>query len=573
MPPSFVGKCLPSIKLMEAELTEQFASADHGFLKKIAQFVPDTFKELREVDLVEFSALGAMNMLKYVSGLQRFCIPEDVFWYALWNTDADGDRLLIKGNGGSTCVVGWHEVSVAFGASHGEAEEFRAIKINNKNFAQYRPGEYLPETVETNAARKLVNGQPYEEISYYKEAASYGPTYFLMTVICELFWCNGRSTRFTTPMVYAYMRSIHGFNTNWAKVILHCLKIEICFLRAHSPENTKVTPVVWAPVFIPILYAFRSTVFAGTQLATPDAWVPWVHMTKEGEIDLKGLYAKFPATIEDIKLIRESCQLSDKIPIAEPVNGAPADGNAALVPSKMPARKRAREVQVIPDDATDAEPQRNVRTRTTSRRKSIVTADPGPSTFDSSPTDEDSSGGCDILDPVIHDFGQKMGPVLADIISKRMQVTLGPRLVDANVVQDLKSKLAALTTKLAESERSRTSLHARVEALKAELIQSSEKAATEAAADSAAKLAKLQQDHTVLQQQLQTEKAAVGKFKAALQTEVQKISNLEQQIVSQKEDIESHKFTAERAERAQSGLRTELAQVKTELRMLQISGN
>ncbi|KAL3683978.1 hypothetical protein R1sor_002000 [Riccia sorocarpa] len=270
------------------------------------------------------------------------------FWYALWNTDADGDRLLIKGTGGSTCVVGWHEVSVAFGASHGEAKEFRAIKINNKNFAQYRPGEYLPETVETNAQRKLVNGQPYEEISYYKEAAPYGATYFLMTIICVLFWCNGRSTRFTTPMVYAYMRSIHGFSTNWAKMILHCLKIEICFLqkRARSPDNTKVTPIVWAPVFLRILYAFRSTVFAGTQLATPDAWVPWVHMTKEGEIDLKGLHAKFPATIEDIKLIRESCKLSDKIPIAEPVVGAPSNGNAALVPSKMPARKRARDVQV-----------------------------------------------------------------------------------------------------------------------------------------------------------------------------------------------------------------------------------
>ncbi|KAL3676223.1 hypothetical protein R1sor_026171 [Riccia sorocarpa] len=195
-----------------------------------------------------------------------------------------------------------------------------------------------------------------------------------------------------------------------------------------------------------------------------------------------------------------------------------------------------------------------------------------------------------------------------------MQVSLGPRLVDANVCQELKSKLAALTTNLAESERSRTCLHARVEALKAELIQSSERTATEAAvstglliqkelqqvkqeasnakttiskletdlkvarkdvatqtegedklkvqlrsltgqmevlkAESAAKLAKLQQDHTVLQQQLQTEKAAVGKFKAALQTEVQKISNLEQQIVSLKEDIESHKFSADRAERA-----------------------
>ncbi|KAL3676289.1 hypothetical protein R1sor_026237 [Riccia sorocarpa] len=276
--PAFVGKRLPSIRLMEVDLADQYASAGTDFLKKTAQFVPYTFKDLADVDLVEFSAMTNMNMLKYVTGIQRYCVPEDVFWYAFWNTDADGDRLLIKGTSGATCVVGWHEVSVAFGASHGveespsrqhdngEAEEFRAIKINNKAFSQYKPQEFLPKTVETNAQRKLVNGQPYEEISYYKEAAPYGPTYYLMSIIAELFWCNGRSTRFTTPMVYAYMRSVHGFQTNWAKVILHCLKTEIAFLqkRAQTPDNTKATPIIWSPVFIRVLYAFRTTIFAGT---------------------------------------------------------------------------------------------------------------------------------------------------------------------------------------------------------------------------------------------------------------------------------------------------------------------
>ncbi|KAL3698402.1 hypothetical protein R1sor_012478 [Riccia sorocarpa] len=321
MPTPFVGKRLPSIRLMEADYADQYASAGTDFLKKTAQFVPYTFKDLADLDLVEFSAMTNMKMLKYVTGIQQFCVPEDVFWYAFWNTDAEGDRLLIKGTSGSTCVVGWHEVS-------------------------YKPQEFLTETVEANAQRKLVNGQPYEEISYYKDAAPYGPTYTLMSVIAELFWCNGRSTRFTTPMVYAYMRSVHGFQTNWAKVILHCLKTEIAFLqkRARAPDNTKVTPIIWAPVFIHILYAFRSTIFAGTQLASPEAWVSWLHMSKDGELDLKGLLTKFPEPIDDLKVIRESCKLTDNIPLAEPVacgpEGAPPNGTVQVVTPKLTVRKR-----------------------------------------------------------------------------------------------------------------------------------------------------------------------------------------------------------------------------------------
>ncbi|KAL3696468.1 hypothetical protein R1sor_010544 [Riccia sorocarpa] len=96
----FVGK----------RLSSQFASAFHGFLKKIAQFVSLTFKDHKDVDEVELSAMNALKMLKYVTGVQRCCVPEDVFWYSFWNTDADGDRLLIKGMDGATCVIGWHEV-------------------------------------------------------------------------------------------------------------------------------------------------------------------------------------------------------------------------------------------------------------------------------------------------------------------------------------------------------------------------------------------------------------------------------------------------------------------------------
>ncbi|KAL3694848.1 hypothetical protein R1sor_008499 [Riccia sorocarpa] len=349
MPTALAGKGLPSIRLMEADLSAGFASAPAGFLKKIARF--------------------------------RLCVPEDVFWYALWNTDAEGDRLLIKGCSGATCVVGWHEVAVAFRANHADSEEFRAMKINNKNFSQYQPGQFLLETVETNAQRKLVNGQPYEEISYYKEAAPYGPTYTLMNVIAELFWCIGRSTRFTTPQVYAYMRSLHGFQTNWAKVILQNLRTEIVFLqkRARAPENTKPTRVIWAPIFTRILFAFRETIFSGTPLAHPDGWVAWTHMSKEGELDLAGLHAKFPEPIVHLNVIRDNCKLTDQIPLAEPVNGdslAMVAGTAPIA-SKLPARKRSRDDQDAIQVSTPANkdngqsstsPERTVRTRFTKKR-------------------------------------------------------------------------------------------------------------------------------------------------------------------------------------------------------------
>ncbi|KAL3687744.1 hypothetical protein R1sor_014053 [Riccia sorocarpa] len=482
---AIVGKRLPSIRLMEAQFSSSLASAPQEFLQKIAQFVPYSFKELADVDLVEYSALCAFNLIKYVTGIQRLCVPEDVFWYAFWNTDADGDRILIKGCSGSTCVMGWHKIAVAFGANHTDPEEFRAIKINNKNFSQYRAGEYLAETVETNAQWKLVNGQPYEEISYYKEVAPYGPTYFLMNVIAELFWCNGRSTRFTTPMVYAYMRSLHGFHTNWAKVILHCLKTEILFLqkRVRMCENTKATLVIWAPVFIRILYAFRETIFAGTPLATADSWVAWVHLSKEGDIDSRGLHSKFPDPIEDLKRIRESCKLSDSIPIAEPVIGEPVGAVTTCTPSKMPIRKRSLEIQdngdvPEPDDidpepskSSSESPPRMVRTRLTKKRKDVVASptNPGPS---AGPDDDVIEVGRS-ADPIFRDFGKNLGIAIGKIASKKLEAAFLPLLVNAKASDAFKQQLADVSMKKQEAERQRSDLNHQVTALKAELASKS----------------------------------------------------------------------------------------------------
>ncbi|KAL3676288.1 hypothetical protein R1sor_026236 [Riccia sorocarpa] len=347
-------------------------------------------------------------------------------------------------------------------------------------------------------------------------------------------------------------------------------------------------------------------------------------MSKDGELDLKGLLTKFPNPIDDLKVIRESCKLTDQIPLAEPVVGGPegalANGNADITTPKLTVRKRGRD---------DKDPVRVVRTRVTTKGRSIVVADAGPSAPASSPTESGSSGELVVFDPIFHDFGQKMGPVLAEVMSKRLQASFGPLLLEAKAGESLKQQLAQINTKLAESEGSRSKLNAQVEALKAELLQCKQKVASEAAvaagqalqrelhqvkhdaANSKTSIANLERELNAarkdiairtekeenlkaqlksyagqmealkaesssnldnIQQQLQTEKMAANKFKDLLHKEVSKVSDLDEQLVVLKGEIDNQKFLAERAEKAQSTPRAELSKFKTELRMLQIAG-
>ncbi|KAL3689528.1 hypothetical protein R1sor_015837 [Riccia sorocarpa] len=139
-------------------------------------------------------------MVKYVTGLQRHCLPTDVFFWTIFNTDAEGDRLVIKGANGNANVIGWPEIAVAFGAHHDPHEEFRSNKVMQSKLRDLQPELFLPQAVESNPNKKLVNGQRYEECLYYREAAPYDPTYYLMTIIAEIFWSAGRAPRFLTPM-------------------------------------------------------------------------------------------------------------------------------------------------------------------------------------------------------------------------------------------------------------------------------------------------------------------------------------------------------------------------------------
>ncbi|KAL3685467.1 hypothetical protein R1sor_003489 [Riccia sorocarpa] len=292
MPTALVGKGLPSIRLMEADLSAGFASAPVGFLKKIAQFVPYTFKELVDLELVEFSAMNAFNLLKYDAGVQRLCVLEDVFWYAFWNTDAEGDRLLIKGCLGATCVEY---------ALH-DAPSIRIHEIPSRVSNQLGQGHFA---------------QPPDRDSILQK-------------------------------------------------------------RVRTAENTKPTSVIWGPIFTHILFAFRETIFSGTPLAHPDGWVVWTHMSKEGELDLVGLHAKFPDPIVHLNVIRDNCKLTDQIPLAEPVNGdSLAVAGTAPITRKLPACKRPRDDQDAIQVRTPANkdngqsstsPERTVCTRLTKKR-------------------------------------------------------------------------------------------------------------------------------------------------------------------------------------------------------------
>ncbi|KAL2620934.1 hypothetical protein R1flu_001139 [Riccia fluitans] len=209
------GQRLPTIRLMDEELYHASTTEQIQKFRSRIQFVPYSFKEMKDLDLVKILAMYCLNMLKYIASLQRHCVPEDIFLWDLKNMDADGDpRLLVKGARGGTNIIGWNKIAVVFGAKHNDKEDFRSIKVMHMTLDKYNPWAYLPASVEHNPNKKLVSGQPYEEVLYCKDVAPYGPTYHLMATVAELFWSAGRSKRFLTPMILAYLCGLHGHGYN-----------------------------------------------------------------------------------------------------------------------------------------------------------------------------------------------------------------------------------------------------------------------------------------------------------------------------------------------------------------------
>ncbi|KAL2611948.1 hypothetical protein R1flu_023640 [Riccia fluitans] len=200
------GQRLPTIWLMDEDLYKATTTEQIRRFRSRIQFVPYSFKELKDLDHVKILVMYVLNMLKYVTSLQRHCVPEDIFLWDIMNTNAEDDCLLVKDTRGGTNVIGWNEIAIIFGAKHNKKEDFQSIKR-------------------------------YEETFYYKDAAPYGPMYHLMTIVAELFWSHGRSNRFLILMILAYLCGLHGHNYNWAKAILHDIWSKILFLQSRERSN------------------------------------------------------------------------------------------------------------------------------------------------------------------------------------------------------------------------------------------------------------------------------------------------------------------------------------------------
>ncbi|KAL3675771.1 hypothetical protein R1sor_025719 [Riccia sorocarpa] len=149
-----VGRHLPTINIMDDTLLKDFTLPEHKSAMDRIVFLPYTFKELKEVELVEFFAICAFGITSYITVLQRQLVPWDLFYWGLFNCDTSDERLIITGLNGSATVVGWLELDMAFGAKHNEDDEFRATKIMQKQLLPYNPNDFLPVFTEKNTNKE-----------------------------------------------------------------------------------------------------------------------------------------------------------------------------------------------------------------------------------------------------------------------------------------------------------------------------------------------------------------------------------------------------------------------------------
>ncbi|KAL3688426.1 hypothetical protein R1sor_014735 [Riccia sorocarpa] len=221
------GNRLRTMELLDASIMSQYSSPFHLSLKSITDFVPYTYKDIKDVDLIEYSALRHFGMLPYITSMGRHCVPQ---------------------------------------------------------LLPYKPTDFLPETVEYDVSEELGSGKDSQEVIYYREAAPYGPTYYLMMLIAEVFWSNFRGNRFLMSMVYSYLPALHGNPYNWAKAILKSLSLEITFLQNEARAAVKHT---------------RKNV--------------------QGDISPAELADKFHVPITNLHLIREHCTFKeiDDLPQAD----------------------------------------------------------------------------------------------------------------------------------------------------------------------------------------------------------------------------------------------------------------
>ncbi|KAL3694237.1 hypothetical protein R1sor_007888 [Riccia sorocarpa] len=468
----------------------------------------------------------------------------------------------------------------------------------HKQLLPYRPCDFLPETVERNPNRELVNGGDYEEVHFYKEAAPYGPTFYLMSVIAELFWGQSKNPRFQTPQVYAYLRGLHGHVCNWAKAVLKVLRSEIANLQKLGKSTVrKAIPIIWAPLFMHILYWNRAKIFAGSSLEDSAAWVQWQMTTKEGDITVAGLQSKFPKPLTDLDDVRARCKLPDIIT----VHGSPQDG--VSVRPKGP-QTRVTKRKVAPNLVNNPKQQK------TTPRKVIANPSSAENTY---------MGVVTSVAWTVEKLAEELSTDLSTIILQKYGLILEP-LTDAaeatlpwkakfltleeagrvavedarkireereKKIQDLQAHLGSVTTlwnsaksncevketQLQKLKQSELAVQAELEKLRASSKTTESKLKAELAAVRA-ELTDAKNGKNSLgaaQAEVERLKLCYQKLKSAFDSEMDANAGLQAQIQALKDEAASQKFKLDRAEQAQHEARTELATVKKQLRMSQLS--
>ncbi|KAL3683564.1 hypothetical protein R1sor_001586 [Riccia sorocarpa] len=103
--------------IMDSSFLSKFNSPVHRALMSTTAPVPYSFKEFKDLDIVEFSTLRQFGMLQYISMLQRHSVTADIFFWGVCNTDVTDERLLVTGIDGWSNVIGWDEIMITFGGN------------------------------------------------------------------------------------------------------------------------------------------------------------------------------------------------------------------------------------------------------------------------------------------------------------------------------------------------------------------------------------------------------------------------------------------------------------------------
>ncbi|KAL2629011.1 hypothetical protein R1flu_013697 [Riccia fluitans] len=495
------GQRLPTIRLMDEELYNVSTMEHIQKFRSRIQFVPYSFKEMKNLDLVKILAMYCLNMLKYVTSLQRHCVPEDIFLWGLQNTDVEGDRLLVK--------------------------DVRA-------------------SVEHNLNKKLVSGQPYEEVLYYKDAAPYGPTYCLMTTstMAELFWSAGRSNKFLTPMILAYLRGLHDHGYNWAKAILHGLWNEIHFLQSkvRSNEGGKPIPVVWARCFVHILFGLRRNLFAGTPLEEAEG---------TGRVEKKA-----------------------------PCRRQAAGGVCPCVPRTAVSSQRLEDIPI----ASPKQPVSSKRPRVEDKERGL------PSKKKNKLPSTERQSAKELSAAIRRDISQVINFRLLPYVQARIQRHIVATdmwkqayEVELSKVRELQATNDGLRGQLAAKDAAKSEVHAlaRTEVqheleefkrsvTKLEDFKRLEEEASRLRKALVAKESIVQVLENAHQKEIPTLKATCRKYKTSLDGEIGTNADLQARVLNLQDELNTCKYTQEQALQGLKSARAELLEVKKELRMLQV---